>query len=53
VFPDGALVPARTMIGHRERAGFEIQDVEQLRRHYARTLRHWGVPRTQEEAGCR
>jgi cyclopropane fatty-acyl-phospholipid synthase-like methyltransferase len=41
VFPDGALVPARTMIGHRERAGFEIQDVEQLRRHYARTLRHW------------
>jgi cyclopropane-fatty-acyl-phospholipid synthase len=41
VFPDGALVPARTMIGHLERAGFEIQDVEQLRRHYARTLRHW------------
>jgi len=24
-----------------ERAGFEIQDVEALRRHYALTLRHW------------
>ncbi|WP_052665215.1 SAM-dependent methyltransferase [Nitriliruptor alkaliphilus] len=41
VFPDGALVPARHMIGLLERGGFEIRDVEQLRPHYARTLQHW------------
>jgi cyclopropane-fatty-acyl-phospholipid synthase len=41
VFPDGALVPAHVMVRHLERAGFEVQDVEQLRRHYARTLGHW------------
>jgi cyclopropane-fatty-acyl-phospholipid synthase len=41
VFPDGALVPAHVMVRHLEEAGFEVQDVEQLRRHYARTLQHW------------
>jgi cyclopropane-fatty-acyl-phospholipid synthase len=41
VFPDGALVPAHVMVRHLEQAGFEVQDVEQLRRHYARTLEHW------------
>ncbi len=41
VFPDGALVPAHRMVQHVERAGFELRDVEQLRPHYARTLRHW------------
>jgi cyclopropane-fatty-acyl-phospholipid synthase len=41
VFPDAALVPAHTMVRHLEAAGFEIQDVEQLRRHYTRTLEHW------------
>jgi cyclopropane-fatty-acyl-phospholipid synthase len=41
VFPDGALVPAHVMVRHLEQAGFEVQDVEQLRRHYARTLQHW------------
>jgi cyclopropane-fatty-acyl-phospholipid synthase len=41
VFPDGALVPAHVMVRHLEEAGFEVQDVEQLRRHYALTLQHW------------
>lgn len=41
VFPDGALVPASTMLGHLEDAGFEAADLHQLRPHYARTLRHW------------
>ena len=41
VFPDGALVPAHHMVRELERGGFEIQDLEQLRPHYALTLRHW------------
>ena len=41
VFPDGALVPAHHMAGLIERGGFELRDLEQLRPHYARTLRHW------------
>ena len=41
VFPDGALVPAHTAVTHLEQAGFEIVDLEQLRRHYARTLSRW------------
>ena len=41
VFPDGALVPAHMAVEHIEGAGFELLDVEQLRPHYARTLRHW------------
>lgn len=40
VFPDGGLVPAWRVVRHLERAGFELF-VEQLRRHYALTLRHW------------
>jgi cyclopropane-fatty-acyl-phospholipid synthase len=41
VFPDGALVPAHVMVRHLEQAGFELQDIEQLRRHYAWTLERW------------
>ncbi|MFA9431052.1 class I SAM-dependent methyltransferase [Egicoccus sp. AB-alg2] len=41
VFPDGALVPAHHMVRELERGGFEIQDLEQLRPHYALTLQHW------------
>ncbi|MDX1658984.1 MAG: cyclopropane-fatty-acyl-phospholipid synthase family protein, partial [Nitriliruptorales bacterium] len=41
VFPDGALVPAYTSVRQLEQAGFELVDVQQLRRHYARTLTHW------------
>lgn len=41
VFPDGALPPASRSITELEDAGFELLDVEQLRPHYARTLRSW------------
>lgn len=41
VFPDGELMPASAMLTYAERAGFEVRDVENLREHYAQTLRHW------------
>lgn len=41
VFPDGELLPISALLGEAERAGFEVRDVESLREHYARTLRHW------------
>ncbi len=41
VFPDGELVPINTPIRAAENCGFEVEDVENLRRHYEMTLRHW------------
>ncbi len=41
VFPDGELARIGTVIDAMEQAGFEIIDVEGLRRHYALTLRCW------------
>jgi cyclopropane-fatty-acyl-phospholipid synthase len=41
VFPDSELVPPGETIRHAERAGFETRDVENLREHYALTVRHW------------
>ncbi|MEW5918712.1 MAG: class I SAM-dependent methyltransferase, partial [Gemmatimonadota bacterium] len=41
VFPDSELVPLADAIHQAEAAGFETRDVESLREHYARTLRHW------------
>ena len=41
VFPDGGLVPAWRAARHLEVAGFELLDLEQLRRHYGLTLRQW------------
>jgi len=41
VFPGGELDCVSNIQLGMERAGFEIQDVEPLRRHYALTLRHW------------
>jgi cyclopropane-fatty-acyl-phospholipid synthase len=41
VFPDGELVPVSDANLVAERAGFEVRDVENLREHYALTLRHW------------
>ena len=42
VFPDGDLAPIDTSIRAAEAAGFEVRDLENLREHYARTLRAWG-----------
>lgn len=41
VFPDGELVTLADVVRRAEAAGFETRDVESLREHYARTLRHW------------
>jgi cyclopropane-fatty-acyl-phospholipid synthase len=50
VFPDGEFVSIGTMTHHAEQAGFEVRDVENLREHYALTLRHW-VRGMEDEAG--
>jgi cyclopropane-fatty-acyl-phospholipid synthase len=42
VFPDGDLVQVDATTRAAERAGFEVRDVENLREHYASTLRAWG-----------
>lgn len=41
VFPDGDIPPISILLHAAESAGFEIRDVENLREHYALTLRHW------------
>jgi cyclopropane-fatty-acyl-phospholipid synthase len=41
IFPDGELVTISDALGFAQRAGLEIRDVENLREHYARTLRAW------------
>ncbi|AEB11034.1 SAM-dependent methyltransferase [Marinithermus hydrothermalis] len=41
VFPDGEILPLWTHLKAAEEAGFEVCDVEDLRPHYAKTLRHW------------
>jgi cyclopropane-fatty-acyl-phospholipid synthase len=41
VFPDGELTPVSEVNAVAEAAGFEVRDMENLREHYARTLRHW------------
>jgi cyclopropane-fatty-acyl-phospholipid synthase len=43
VFPDGELIDVSAVQRAMQHAGFEIRDVEALREHYARTLRHWGA----------
>lgn len=41
VFPDGELVSVSEMVRFAEASGFEARDLENLREHYAITLRHW------------
>jgi cyclopropane-fatty-acyl-phospholipid synthase len=41
IFPDTQLVPINLTLKVAEDAGFEVRDVENLREHYALTLRHW------------
>ena len=41
VFPDSETPPISVMVQAAESAGLEIRDVENLREHYALTLRHW------------
>ncbi|MEU8248807.1 cyclopropane-fatty-acyl-phospholipid synthase family protein [Nonomuraea sp. NPDC048916] len=41
VFPDGELESVGWLVRHMEDLGFEIRHEENLREHYAETLRHW------------
>jgi len=41
VFPDGELVTVSDTLRAAEAAGFEVRDVENLREHYAITVRSW------------
>lgn len=41
VFPDGEMISLGEMVSALESGGFEVLDVEALRRHYALTLRAW------------
>ncbi|TMR90478.1 SAM-dependent methyltransferase [Nonomuraea basaltis] len=41
VFPDGELESVGWLIRQMEDIGFEIRHEENLREHYAKTLRHW------------
>ena len=52
VFPNGGLVPVSEADLVAEESGFEVRDVENLREHYALTLRHWArrLEENQDEA---
>lgn len=41
VFPDGELARISEALQFAQDAGFEVRDVENLREHYAKTLRAW------------
>src|SRR5205085_2720865 len=41
VFPDGELHEVGSVVSAMQRQHLEVRDVESLREHYARTLRHW------------
>lgn len=41
VFPDSELQPIGQVLTAAEGAHFDVRDVESLREHYAKTLRHW------------
>lgn len=41
VFPDADIPPLPVVVAAAATAGFEVRDVENLREHYALTLRHW------------
>ncbi|MFC4061093.1 class I SAM-dependent methyltransferase [Planomonospora corallina] len=43
VFPDGELESVGTLVREMEDVGFEIHHEENLREHYALTLKHWSA----------
>ena len=53
VFPDGEMPRLPEMTESAQRAGFELRDIENLREHYARTLRHWARRLAAREADAR
>src|SRR5439155_2612822 len=43
VFPDGELLEVGSVVTAIQRAGFEVRHLENLREHYALTLRAWSA----------
>jgi cyclopropane-fatty-acyl-phospholipid synthase len=41
VYPDGEAVPIGTTVQIAESVGFQVRDVENVKEHYAHTMRHW------------
>jgi cyclopropane fatty-acyl-phospholipid synthase-like methyltransferase/DUF1365 family protein len=41
IAPDMHMRPVSQTVGHLERAGFEIRDVEAMREHYVQTVQRW------------
>ncbi|MBV9142594.1 MAG: class I SAM-dependent methyltransferase [Pseudonocardiales bacterium] len=52
VFPDGELASAGTIITAAQDVGFELRHVENLREHYALTLKQWCANLTAHWAEC-
>lgn len=52
VFPDGELPHISLVMSEMSEAGFEVTDVESLRRHYARTCARWAenIEKNRDEA---
>lgn len=52
VFPHGELPHVSLVLREMAAAGFEVADVESLRRHYAKTCEHWaaGLERQRDKA---
>jgi cyclopropane-fatty-acyl-phospholipid synthase len=53
IFPDGELVTISKLLGHAESAGFEVQEVENLREHYRLTVLAWLRRLEQQEESAR
>ena len=53
IFPGGELGTIGETVRAAEKNGFEVIDVESLREHYAKTLRHWATRLQQNAAEAR
>ncbi len=52
VFPDGELTASGRIISAAQDAGFEVRHEENLREHYALTLKHWCANLVQQWDSC-
>lgn len=52
VFPNAGLINSAHILQRMEEEGFEILDMESLRRHYAKTLAHWTLNLQANQAGA-
>ncbi|AFZ69437.1 SAM-dependent methyltransferase [Deinococcus peraridilitoris] len=52
VFPDGELLSIWETLKYASEALFEVRDVENLREHYAQTLKHWAANLEREQASA-